>query len=169
MSDPRSVQDRFWAKVKMGGPEECWEWQAGRQSGRWPYGVFHPTKGSTVRAHRLSLEWSLGRKIPRGVFACHTCDNPPCVNPRHLFEGTSGDNARDAKQKGRNKRGASDPAAKLTDRTVISIRERAAAGERNKYLATEYGISESNVSQITSGQRWSHVGGPRSTKYRKDR
>ena len=88
---------RFWAKVSIGQPDECWTWKAGKAS--IGYGTFC-VDGRMVYAHRYSLELVNG-PIPAGMLACHTCDNPPCVNPAHLWVGTHRDNIRDAIFKGR--------------------------------------------------------------------
>ena len=162
-----TVLERFWAKVDVGEPDDCWVWTGGHTHGKWAYGVFHPRHGQTVRAHRLSLEMHLGRPLLPKRFACHTCDNPPCVNPAHLYEGTQLTNTRDAISRGRHKRGASDPGARLNDSSVLAIRVRAADGETNRALSAEYGVSEGLISDVTSGIRWRHVGGPLSTKYKR--
>ncbi len=111
MGNPRPLTDRFWEKVDKRGPDECWEWTAGRATStlwtkgkpKFDYGIFH--RGSedeyqAVQAHRMSWELHNG-SIPDSLFVCHTCDNPPCVNPGHLFLGTHLDNMRDRKAKGR--------------------------------------------------------------------
>lgn len=91
------VTDRFFAKVQVSEPDRCWLW-TGRRSPR-GYGVFW-LDGKNRRAHRVSYEMHIGA-ISDGVFVCHECDNPPCVNPAHLFLGTHLDNVRDMCVKGR--------------------------------------------------------------------
>lgn len=78
--------------VVPGDPDECWEWQGTRD----PYG-----KIASRRTHVLALELHLGRKLGEGMRALHTCDNPPCVNVSHLYEGTQRDNVRDGWERGR--------------------------------------------------------------------
>lgn len=95
----RSLEERFWEKVDKRGPDECWLWKAGRD--RNGYGHIGVGKGRSTRAHRVSWELANGSEIPVGLLACHTCDNPPCVNPAHIFIGTMADNLQDASAKGR--------------------------------------------------------------------
>lgn len=88
------VASRFWAKVQKG--EGCWEWTASTERG---YGVLWYQR-RREGAHRVS--WLLSRgEIPPGMFVLHKCDNPPCVNPDHLFLGDNQANLRDAAAKGR--------------------------------------------------------------------
>lgn len=172
----QSINERFWAKVNKAGPVPtsnpelgaCWIWTAGTQRGKLDYGVFHPTHGKTVRAHRYSLEQSLSRPLAQGAFACHRCDTPRCVRPSHLYEGGSQSNVEDAVSRVRHKHGTMDPRAKLTDDDVFEIRQRAHRGEKNRDIAAEFDIQESLVSMITAGKRWAHVGGPISSKYKKE-
>jgi hypothetical protein len=92
----RSVEDRFWEKADTSG--ECWEWTAGKFNTG--YGQFS-VDGAPQLAHRFSYEMHYG-KISDGLHVLHTCDNPPCVNPEHLWLGTQADNNEDRDKKGRN-------------------------------------------------------------------
>lgn len=85
---------------------------------------------------------------------CHRCDNPPCINPEHLFLGTRGDNNRDALAKGRTLNGENKIQHKLTDEQVGQIRSRyAAGGISQSSLASEFGVSQQLVSDLVRGTR----------------
>ena len=151
-----AMEDRFWAKVRRG--EGCWEWSAGRSSEG--YGsVRHG--GVMVKAHRLAYELTHG-KIPTGMVVCHTCDNPPCCNPSHLFVGTVAENNRDRARKGRSRgtfssspshpsrqrRGERHWCAKLTAEQVVWAREMVALGDSQSSVARALGVSSGTISRI---------------------
>lgn len=152
-------EERFWAKVQRGGPDECWEWRGWRHT--FGYGVMARAK---VLTHRYSWEIHFG-PIPAGQSVCHRCDNPPCVNPRHLFLGSQADNARDMWAKARgskpprghidNQHGEANRMAKLTGVKVDDIRRLYATGRyRQRQLAAMFGIKQQAISKIVRNQRW---------------
>jgi hypothetical protein len=167
-----SAEQRFWAKVDTsGGMFACWPW-TGAVSSR-GYGAFDH-RG----AHRFALELALGRPIHASMYACHHCDNPPCVNPAHLFEGTPTDNACDRSRKGRTAsngggpsgdrsparlhpeayRGMRNGRARLSEDDVRSIRARVATGrERWVDIARAFGVSKGTVAHIAARRTWQHV------------
>ena len=114
------------------------------------------------RAHRFSLMLKLGREIRPGYWACHTCDNPACVNPSHLYEGTPQDNARDCDNRRRRPVGeqVERPRRKLTQDQVVTMREKAAEGAPATALAKHFGVGSSTVSRIIAGEAWAHAPGP---------
>ncbi len=91
---------KFEARLVKG--DKCWSLSGKPDS--WGYHFVH-FAGKKWRAHRISLEWKIGRKLLPNEFSCHSCDNPACVNPDHLWVGDVRSNNRDADIKGRNYRG----------------------------------------------------------------
>jgi hypothetical protein len=154
---PRPPVERFWPKVERRGPDECWPWVGARQ--QTGYGILF--KSSRPRrwhlAHRLSWELHNG-PIPDGLHVLHRCDNPPCVNPAHLFLGTQADNNRDRDAKSRGglarEGGEGNPRARLTWAIVDEIRGRHAAGETQVALAKHFGVKQPQVSRIIRNQSW---------------
>lgn len=92
------IESRFWKRVDKAGPDECWPWTAARMPKG--YGCMGVGKGVMEYAHRLAF-WLVHGEIPDGKFILHHCDNPPCVNPAHLYAGTHQDNMNDMKSRGR--------------------------------------------------------------------
>lgn len=138
----------------------CWLWTgATNENG---YGVLSAPKGMPRLAHRMSYELANGAGSAAGLMVCHNCDNPPCVNPAHLFLGTNLDNVRDMQAKGRASRvprvvGAAHPQAKLSDANVLAIRQRRAEGELVAALAAGFGLSVSAINRIVNRHTWRHI------------
>jgi hypothetical protein len=111
--------------------------------------------GKTTRANRAALELKLGRPLLPGMFACHDCDVPLCINEDHLFEGTHLDNMADMRAKGRQPRGERGSLVKLTQAQVVAI----ITDPREPYslIGNDYGIDRRTVSDIKLGKRWAHL------------
>lgn len=153
---PTPVADRFWAKVAVAGPDDCWLWTAGQTI--WGYGNIGTENGQMRMAHRISWELHYG-PIPRGLFVCHHCDNPPCVNPAHLFIGPPKINTQDMISKGRHgdtgAKGERNGHAKLTAEQVREIR--ASTNPNDSDLARHYGVSPTTVTLARKGKTWRHL------------
>lgn len=133
--------------------DDCIEWPMGRRRGG--YGQININKRNR-QAHRMAYEIAKG-EIPAGLCVCHKCDNPPCVNPDHLFLGTNADNMRDKTLKGRQRRGEDVPTAKLTNKTVLLIRKARRDGGKVIDIGLQFGVNAACVSSIANGRKWAHV------------
>jgi len=141
---------RFWSYVDVRGPDECWPWTGagGRQQkhGRFTY------NGRLGMADHFS--WILANgPIPDGLWVLHKCDNPPCVNPAHLFLGTQYDNIHDCLSKGRGRRSGGERhwKARLTTDDVGLIRS---SSERAVVLAERFGVCIGTINYVRSGRGW---------------
>ena len=152
----RPLVERFWSKVdKSFGPDGCWLWTASRNKAN--YGRFNPGNGP-IFAHRWAFEQAFGPLPPR-TLVCHHCDNPPCVNPRHLFAGTHADNSADMVAKGRasiSSRGEGSPRAKYSDAQVDRLVALVASGLSVTRAARRVGIKSSTANGIMTGARRAH-------------
>ena len=121
----------------------CWEWNRSRD--RAGYGRF----GRSGKAHRYALALATGGTMPDShIQACHHCDNPPCVNPAHLFWGTQVDNSRDMSAKGRGGRPPRIPHDELP-----AIQAKHAAGQTMRSLGAEYNVSAVAIFYIVHNKR----------------
>ena len=147
----KSPRARFEAKIQR-SEDGCWLWLGSRN--RRGYGYFY-VNGGVVRAHRAAWEFANG-PIPDGLLVCHTCDNPPCVRPDHLWLGTYVDNARDRDAKGRMpvRAGEAQSAARLTEDAVRQIR---ASKLSQPALARQFGVSQRLIWAVLKGESWRHV------------
>lgn len=150
----RPAAERLWRKVSKAAPSGCWEWQGSKD--KKGYGRININK-RPVLTHRFAWELENG-PIPDGKDVLHSCDNPCCVNPSHLFLGTNDDNIADKVDKGRQERGSGHHRAKLTENQVIEIRRRYALGNiSHSQLAAEYGVCRMAVTDIISRRNWAHI------------
>jgi hypothetical protein len=139
---------RFWSKVRVGLPEDCWEWLANENDN----GYGRVTQdGQNLRAHRVAYEIANG-PVPDGLIVLHKCDNRKCCNPAHLMAGTHADNFADMVAKGRERwsKGSQHPKAKLTPDDVAQIR---ASNDNNAILAERFGVSKSSISMVRNYRR----------------
>lgn len=151
-----NIIERFWSYVSIRTANECWPWTRGCfESGYGQYRV-GPRK---MKAHRVAFELTHGRRPFDLVL--HSCDNPPCCNPAHFFEGSHADNAADRRAKGRSaklsipvKHGEDNPAAKLCAGQVLEILALLSAGRSQRDVAGLYRISQSQILNIAKGRSW---------------
>jgi hypothetical protein len=164
----KTPADRYWEKVDRRGPDDCWPWR--RTTDEFGHGQFFvsPERGR-VPAHVYGVELTTGQRCPEGKEGCHHCDNPPCCNPAHIYYGTRQQNVDDMWNRNRAPQGADRTQSKVDDHAVLAIRLRFADGETLLSLASEYGVSDTLISLIVNGHRWSHVGGPVGTHGRRGR
>jgi hypothetical protein len=162
LSKNGTYQEWFLEKVSPEPTSGCWLWTGGyhseRRAGkkqrlRKPYGKYSIGE-KTLTAHRASYILFVG-DIPSGMFVCHRCDNPSCVNPGHLFIGTPSENSADMKAKGRSYKPAlGEKARVLSVRDVLEIKNRVSRGEGQQKIADRFGISQTMVSRIKLGKVW---------------
>ena len=147
---------RFWAKVARAGPDDCWLWMAHctpKGYGSFRIGSQKNGTRKNVSAHRIAYQMAVG-PIPRNLCVLHHCDNPPCVNPAHLFLGTKADNSRDMVSKGRQAKGMRNGSAKLTEIDVMAIR---LDHRPHRAIATDYGVCHGTIDFIKTHQNWTHI------------
>lgn len=157
MARRKDIQQRFWGKVdKSAGEDACWIWNA--QRGPQGYGRFQVGDVSKL-AHRMAWLFTAGRESDACVL--HRCDNPSCVNPSHLFEGTRGDNNRDRAEKGRSKPpmvfGEMCHSSRLRDAEVREIRDLVKNGATQQSVGARFGVRQDHVSRICSRKSWAHL------------
>lgn len=156
---PMSARKRFEESYIPEPNSGCWLW-LGCERGSNGYGSLK-VNGKSVVAHRYSWEIHHG-PIPSKIFVCHKCDNPACVNPKHLFLGSPSDNINDMVRKGRMnctgpknaKRGEQNWNHRLTSEQVIAIRNDL---RPQRVIAQEYGVTQAMISSIVRRKSWRHL------------
>lgn len=157
----RTIEERFWSKVSVGAPDACWPWLRSQRPGG--YGQFRIRPGeSPQRAPRVAWWLTFGEN-PGPLKVCHRCDNPPCVNPAHLFLGTTADNTADMIAKGRagfQRHGRAATAElvaynrRLSGSQLAEALRRHEGGESCRSIARDFGCSHTTISRLASGQHW---------------
>lgn len=153
----KPIKQRFWSKVNIKGLFDCWEWMAYKD--KKGYGRCNFFTDTLV--HRIAWILIYG-KIPKGLFVCHHCDNPSCVNPAHLFLGTHKDNMNDRDKKGRQshsmgKKGSKHNFARFTEEQIIAIRVLYQAGIRQYEIAKMYNVDKDHICLIVHRKIWTHI------------
>jgi hypothetical protein len=140
---------RFWRKVIQ--QDGCWAWDGSHDT--CGYGCFYPERPEwpqTIHAHRFMYILQHGQ-IAKELDVCHSCDNRGCVNPTHLFVGTTADNMLDMAKKKRH------PRHKLSHAAVLDIRARVANGELQYKLAQEYGVSKAAICNVVKRKFYQYL------------
>ena len=135
----------------------CFEFTGGKDKNG--YGKF-TVLGITHRAHRIAFMLCVD-DIPDGASVLHSCDNPSCINPNHLFLGTHQNNVDDMMAKRRNipPRGSMQGQSKLTEDDVREIRKLLDQGLSYRDIAARYNVTNGNIYLIKHNRRWSHLEG----------
>ncbi len=144
--------DRFMAKVKK-QPNGCWEWQGSKDYDG--YGKFYNKDITGEIAHRWSYWYHKGN--PTGMFVCHTCDNPSCVNPAHLWLGTAKDNTKDRNKKNRQAKEENNGNAKLSNADVYNIKHNLFGKLPVKLIAAQYNVSVQMIYNIKKEKHWANI------------
>lgn len=149
-----AVLERFYAKVDIHHPRECWWWIGAVGSDG--YGSFK-WRDRIQGAHRVAFEIWNNRPVKSGLHVMHRCDERQCVNPFHLEEGTPRQNAHDKIARGRapDVGGERNPSAKISDADARAILDLAwvVNGLSQPQIAARFGISQATVSAIKHGRR----------------
>lgn len=161
---------RLLAKATVG--DECWQWTGASTKDGYGFMAF---RGRTWKAHRVSYTLFHG-EVPEGLFVCHHCDNPGCVNPQHLFLGHASANVADMVRKGRGvsqitsdqnhfkaghaPRGQDASGHKMTEEDAVRAIDMAARGILTSHIALMMGVDRTAIQQLLRGQTWKHLPRP---------
>lgn len=162
MDKDLKTRTRFWKKVDVKKDNECWEWTASKN--KKGYGEFWLENKPHFHAHKVAWILTNG-DISDEMCVCHTCDNPSCCNPNHLFLGTNQDNVDDKMKKGRwnstflygkdhPQHGGNSPYSKLTESDVREIRNLREQGYTLRALAKQFGVTHGVINNILQGRKW---------------
>lgn len=148
-------QMRFWGHVKRLGPDDCWEWQSHKIA--FGHGTFS-IKGWKYYAHRVSYYLTYGE--PGKIRVLHECNNPSCVNPRHLYKGTHSQNMKQCFIDGRHPNstgGDTHNKAVFYNQDAVKIRLRHQNGESQRMIAKSLGVTHRTISDIVNFKTYQYV------------
>ena|SRR6202000_3283637 len=145
---------RFWDKVDIGGPNQCWFWKSAKTSRG--YGAFF-IDSRIVNAHRMAWELANKSDIPGGMVIRHKCDVCSCVNPAHLEIGTSADNSMDMVERKRSPAGDKNGAAALSEIDAKFIKFWLRRGFVGSHIAEAFSVCKGMIYHIKHGRNWNHI------------
>lgn len=151
----QTLEERFWSKVDIRSPFECWPWLAAVRRKDEGYGAFW-LNGRHQPASRIAYSLAF-KDVPVGLHVCHHCDNPSCCNPEHLFLGTNADNAHDRDSKGRTATGDKNrtTAWNFHEKDVILIRNLVKNKElKQREIAKMFNVSPSVINNLIKGRTY---------------
>ena len=150
-----AIPDLFWSYVdKTGGPNACWPWMRGNFSEGYGCVVW---EDKTVGSHVVAFTLHNGAPKP-GMKVLHACDNKPCCNPHHLYEGDGKQNVKDALDRGQHIKGSKHVLAKLVEQDVLDIRHQYDHKLKSQSeMAREYNVSVQLIYQVVHRKTWKHV------------
>lgn len=152
--NPEMILKKFWDRVDVRGPDECWPWKGGKTVAG--YGILASGRQAFKSyAHRFS--YALTKPLSPEQSILHKCDNPICVNPAHLRAGTHAENIADCVQKGRMPKGSQHHNAKLVEDEVLIIRKELRAGANTEELAESFDVSKWTIEDIHKNKTWRHL------------
>lgn len=159
MAKPKTpISEAFHARYIINAVTGCWMWIGDRDKdgyGQWQ--IAKIPRRIRLKAHRIAWELFNGQ-IPDRMEVCHHCDNPPCVNPDHLFLGPHSANMLDRNRKGRHAHGERQGSSRLLDADIIAIRQ---STDTLVALSTRYKVSFQTISDIKNRKLWKHIEGER--------
>ncbi len=149
----KTIFERFYDSYEPVPESGCWIWT--KSCDRNGYGTIHWNKDK-LSAHRFSYEITNG-KIEDGMFVCHKCDTPSCINPNHLFLGSAIENFEDMWKKGRQAKGIKSARSKLTAQEVRDIIHLNPKHGDGKKLCDKFGVHYSTIGRIRRRSSWKHI------------
>ena len=156
------LNTRFGRYVYLSDTSDCWQWRGAKNEHG--YGVIGKgARGSgNIKANRLSYQIFYNKNLTSKECVCHSCDNPECTNPNHLFLGNQRENIRDMICKNRNspppvRLGELNNKAKLTKDNVQEIRKLSVQGMSSRKIAALFSVNKTSILSIINNKSWRHV------------